>query len=1505
MERESISPTLVAIGSSAGGLEALRALLSRLPVEGNFCYVIAQHLAPQHTSMLNSLLSRDTAMPVLTLQERQPLTPNVVFVTPPNHNVVLRHDQLELVAPFEKGPKPSIDELFVSISESAYLPAVGILLSGSGSDGTLGARRLKASGGYIIAQEPRLAKYPSMPQSAISAGCVDWVLPAEEIGPFLSKIPWSPQKTPNPASTRSKSSEIERILEKISLATQIDFRGYKQNTLNRRINQRLIATQCNNLEEYINLLDSNRDEVLQLARACLVSVTGFFREKHHFEALGALIATRPTIPANQAYRVWVPACATGEEAFSLSILLGNLFPNNRIQIFGTDLDEAAITVARRAWYPRDAVMALPPEIIAAHFVESGSGFTVERTVRDRVVFARHDLLRDPLFLNLDLISCRNLLIYLKPALQEEVMRKFHHALHENGLLFLGRSEHAASEYFDQLDRRSRIYANKPVRPNERRLPVTRDWNGWERTAKETTVVRPVPPSISDVLLRHFAPAAVLTDTSGQIVDSIGDLSRILRFPSGKPHFTLLNLVPRALAPSLRAQMQRAQKTGAVVNSVPRRIEEEPEPFLLETTVIPHPLPGGESGLLVCFQMQQAPQRTPHASSLQNEALVAELERELAATREGLHAAVEQLETSNDELQSLNEELHAANEELQAAIEELQSSNEELQSTNEELITVNEELEHKTIELSYSIEDLENIQDTLNGALIVIDSRGCIRSLNNEARQLFQLSSNDIGSPFHLPHHPTVSIELAPHLREILVGGDRLDFDLMVNAISYRVTLRPYLSQKKASRGAILLFQENSALATATSRLNAAEAALRAANSRQSAILDALSTAIALLDAQGQVQTGNQSWLQLCGEYPDADFLTLCGTAFSLSAKARSDLRQALQLLASGAAPSYSCQLTARLQGAPRWFQLAIHALGSSPQAGFVASLEDVSAEVLLSQRLHLQAAALQSSGHGILIINLDGRIDWVNPALLSITCRSEDQLLRQHPLVLESPHCPEPFQKSLDQCRLAGQPVVSEVELQRASGAAFTARRVITPILSSEGSVTQFVVTIEDITEQRAAEAQLKFLASHDQLTSLLNRQAFLTQLESAIARQSAMGGRIAILFLDLDRFKDTNDTLGHLTGDRILIEIAHRLRSSLTGPETLARFGGDEFVLFLEGFQALDYVEATVSRILSAINRPIELEGRSIYLSGSLGITIFPQDGQSAEQLLRNADLAMYRAKATGRRGYRYFDQLLATEISQRVAVENDLAGAISSQKLWVAFQPQVELQSNRIAGVESLLRWSGATVHQIPIDRVIAIAEETGLILSIGEWVIRQSLEQLAAWQRRQAPLKVSINLSAVQFNQQDVFGILMQTLREFSLPPNSVKVEITESVLLNRSSRVRESLHAFHGAGIGLILDDFGTGYSSLTYLREYPIESVKIDSSFLCGIGHNSNDEAIVRGIIQLAHSLGQQVIAEGVENRHQLDFLRDAKCDYAQGFLFSQPLAAEDFDTQFGSVRILQ
>jgi two-component system CheB/CheR fusion protein len=1505
---------IVAIGSSAGGLEALRSLFQHLPVSHDFTYVVAQHLAPQHSSMLTDLLSRETLLTVRQLDEDTFMEPGTIYVTAPNHDVIYREGWLRLQTPSVRGPKPSVDTLLVSMAEEQPRRSIGIILSGSGSDGAIGIRRLKSAGGLTIAQDPKMAKYSSMPQSAIATACVDKVLSAEQIGPFLQQYREAGITGPPLLTGRKKSSEVDQILEKISLATNIDFRGYKSNTISRRINQRLVATHCNSLSDYIALLDRNHDEVQTLAQNCLVSVTSFFREDTYFQALSELLQLRANPASIEPVRVWVPGCATGEETYSLSMMLAEIMPNRRIQIFGTDLDEAAITVARRGWYPISQVRTVPQDLLTQHFKESAAGFQVDRTVRDRVVFARHDLVRDPLFLNLDLISCRNLLIYLKPALQEEVMRKFHHALKPGGLLFLGRSEHAQSEYFDVADRKARIYINKPLLDSERRLPVTRDWNGWERgTGKQEAQQGKELDQFRSLLVENFAPPTVLIDEGFRMVESHGDVGRFLRVPAGKPQFTLLALVPKGIMGSLRAQVQRCIRTGNPSRGIPRKLEVEGRQILLQTNVIPVDRGNSERLYMVCFiETAYRNQTSPIVVSPENEDQIRELERELSSTRENLQAVVEELETSNEELQALNEELQSSNEEMQASNEELQSSNEELQSTNEELLTVNEELEHKSIELSFSIEDLENIQNSLDAALFVTDARGYFRHINEDARKLFNLSAENLNGPMAIPNETGLALQIASNIQKIIADSERMEFKASFQGRHFRVCMQPYVGLHKATRGALIVFHEVTEFMQLTEKLRRSEARLLLLASRQEATLNALPAPVAMLDAKGVILVVNNAWRNFAENngFPDkrygvgSNYLEICDSSFGAEQDGAKMLAQGLRDVLSGVLPTFSCQYPCHSPKEKRWFQVIISGIRDPKSRGAVVMHHDISEHVRMSERMSLQVAALHSSANSIFITDLEGRIDWVNDAFESMCGYSREEALLRTPSFLEPANCRTPFAESIQNCKTSGLPVRGERDLLRKNGESFTVRQSVTPIVTVSGTISHFIVTLEDTTENKLAQTRMRFLAEHDQLTNLWNRKSFISGLDEAILRQREANGKIAVLFLDLDRFKDTNDTLGHLVGDRMLLEIAQRLKANIQTPDTLARFGGDEFVMFVENVADHESIDFAVNRVLQSFTRPIEVEGRSIFISASVGVTVFPDDGKSAEDLLRNADLAMYRAKAEGRRGYRYYDQQLEAEISERVSIEGELSKAIGKSDLWVAFQPQVDLRTNQIIGAESLLRWKTGSDRQIPIGKVIAIAEESGLILSIGEWVMRESLLQLQSWKKAGHPLKVSVNLSAVQFNQQDVFGIVMQFLRAYDIPPSALKVEITETVLLNRSARVRETLHALHGAGIGLVLDDFGTGYSSLTYLQEFPIESVKIDASFLKGIGSNGNDEAIVRGIIKLAHSLGQRVVAEGVETQHQLDFLRDFECDFAQGFLFAHPLVASEFEQHLLHSRIM-
>lgn len=1503
---------VVAIGSSAGGLEALRSVLQHLPTHADFSYVVAQHLAPQHNSMLTDLLSRETKLVVTQLNSDARMEAGHIYVTAPNHDVVYRDGWLRLQPPAERGPKPCIDTLLLSLAENASKIAVGVILSGSGADGSVGIRMLKSAGGLTIAQDPQQARYPSMPQNAITTECVDHVLACEQIGPLLLTLKTRTIPSRIQSASRRKAAEVDRILEKISAATKVDFRGYKPNTINRRIQQRLAANRCASMTEYLDFLATNRDEVHVLTHNCLVSVTSFFREESYFEALGDIMQLRQDRNSVDPLRVWVPGCATGEECFSLSILLAELFPNRRVQIFGTDLDEAAITVARKGWYPAAQVASVPKELLETHFHESTTGYQVAREVRDRVVFARHDLLKDPLFLNLDLISCRNLLIYLKPSVQQDVMRKFHHALKPGGLLFLGRSEHASNEQFDTADRKARIYSNKPLLDNERRMPMPRDWSGWEKTpAKPDTQMSRDQDQFRTSLVQLFAPPTVLVDSTFRVIESHGEVGRYLRVASGKPQFTLLALVPRGIVGSLRSQLQRAIRTGKTSRGLAREIEIEGRLVMLQTSVHPVERAPGEKLCMVSFQESELRQRQRPTVEQETRDAVHGLERELAAARENLHSVIEELETSNEELQALNEELQSSNEEMQATNEELHSSNEELQSTNEELLTVNEELEHKSLELGFTIEDLENIQNGLDSPLLVTDARGHFRHINSDARRLFGLTAEHLGTPLSLPRETGLGLQLASYIQKVMGSGSSQEFHATVNGQEFRVCLQPHVGRSKVPRGTLILFHDISEHVQINERLQHSETRLLVLSERQEATLNALPAQVALLDSRGTILVVNNAWKEFVESTGHnskrhgvgGDYLEVFETCFQ-AGSGLEEIRSGLREIQRGAKLTYTTKCHSNLQHREQWFQVVVCALREPGGRSAVVMHHDITEHVRMSEKLTLQAAALQSTANGLLITDLMGKIDWVNEAFESMTGFSSEEVVRQSIASLEAADGPRPLMDSLAQANSMGQVWKGELELARKGGESITVRQTVTPILGNTGVPSHFIFTLEDTTEHRRTQARMQYLAEHDQLTDLWNRKSFVSLLDEAIHRNQQSGGRVAVLFLDLDRFKDTNDTLGHLVGDRMLLEIAQRLRANLRPTDVLARFGGDEFVIFLENMPDKESVDHSLSRVLQTFNRPIEVEGRSIFVTASVGVTICPDDGHRSEDLLRNADLAMYRAKAEGRRGYRYYDQLLETEMRERVTIEGELSRALAMRDLWVAFQPQVDLKTNQVVGAECLLRWKTGTERRIPIGKVIAIAEESGLILPIGEWVIRESLRQLSGWKESGLPLRISVNLSAVQFHQQDVFGLVMQFLRTYDLPPSSLKVEITETVLLNRSTRVREALHALHGAGIGLVLDDFGTGYSSLTYLQEFPIECVKIDTSFLKGIGQNGNDEAIVRGIIKLAHSLGQRVVAEGVETQAQLDFLREFECDYAQGYLFGHPLVGTEFAQHLRDSRVV-
>ena len=456
--------------------------------------------------------------------------------------------------------------------------------------------------------------------------------------------------------------------------------------------------------------------------------------------------------------------------------------------------------------------------------------------------------------------------------------------------------------------------------------------------------------------------------------------------------------------------------------------------------------------------------------------------------------------------------------------------------------------------------------------------------------------------------------------------------------------------------------------------------------------------------------------------------------------------------------------------------------------------------------------------------------------------------------------------------------------------------QTVTPLPDASGEAGHFLVARRDLIVDRHGHSRIASMAERDEVTGLLERKSFINRLRAEIGQHRASGRSLAVLEVVLERFQGTCDTFGDRAGDAILRETAARLERALAGAGTTGRLDSGTFAMLAPGCGTPGEVASLAERLLAALARPVGVAGASILVGAHIGVSVFPHDGDGHEAILRNARLASQRAGSDGARGYCLYDAAFEAEIGERASIERSLTYSLSTGGLALAYQPEWSIATGRITGAESLLRWPPGTRRGISTRRIVSIAEESGLILPIGQWVARTALEQLRDWRRRLDPdLSLGVNLSAVQLNQQDVADLFIRAIGEHAIPPPSVKVELTESALVKNSPRALASLNALHEAGVGLVLDDFGTGYSSLTYLQRFPIESVKIDCSFVGGIGVRSQDEAIVKGIILLAHSLGLTVVAEGVENAEQLEFLKSVECDSAQGYLLSAALPAAEFE----------
>ena len=835
---------IVGIGASAGGLEALEQFLEHVPSESGMAFVIVQHLDPTHKGLMPELLQRVTGMGVVQVRNRTRIRPNSVYVIPPNKDMSIRGGVLYLRVPAApRGLRLPIDFFLRSLAEDRQEQSIGVILSGMGSDGTLGLRAIKEKAGVALVQDPATAKFDAMPRSAIEAGLADFVASAdalpEKIGTYLQR---KPLISPAALTLEDKApGTLEKIVRLLRARTGHDFSLYKRNTIFRRIERRMGLHQINKVPVYVRYLQDNPQELDLLFKELLIGVTNFFRDPASWEllreqALPALLANHPAGQA--ALRAWVPGCSTGEEAYSLAIVFKEAAEACKpgegytLQIFATDLDRDAIDKARQGFFLDNIASEVSPERLNRYFTKEDRGYRLRKEIRDMVIFAPQDLIMDPPFTRLDILCCRNLLIYLSAEVQKKLIPLFHYSLIPGGILFLGSSETIGSptDLFTPLHAKSRIFQKIVSTANA--VPVEFPASFHARppgeTATRPTVALPASlQSVADqLILAHYAPPAVLTTDKGDILYICGRTGKYLEPAAGKANWNIFAMAREGLRYELASafqKVQRQKKNKAVTIQGIQLADADDSPYVtlsVERLDEPGPLQGM---VMLVFAEVAAPVVAPAAGRRSRAqvktARLAELEQELLRIRDEARTTHEEMQTSQEELRSANEELQSTNEELQSTNEELTTSKEEMQSLNEELQTVNAELQAKVDELSRASSDMKNLLDSTDIATLFLDKDLNVRRFTALATKIIKLIPSDVGRPITDLTSELRYPELARDAREVLRTLTSAEKPIATRGKRwFTVRIMPYRTLDDRIDGVVITFTDITASKTLEAQL---------------------------------------------------------------------------------------------------------------------------------------------------------------------------------------------------------------------------------------------------------------------------------------------------------------------------------------------------------------------------------------------------------------------------------------------------------------------------------------------------------------------------------------------------------------------------------------------------------------------------------------------------------------------------------------------------------------
>ena len=902
---------IVGIGASAGGLAAFEAFFSGMPAQTDpgMAFVLVQHLAPDHKSILSDLVKRYTRMQVFEVEDGMAVQPNCAYIIPPNRDMAFLDGTLQLLEPAApRGQRLPIDFFFRSLAQDQHERAICIVLSGTGSDGTLGVRAVKGEGGMVMAQNPESTEYEGMPRSAVATGLVDYVLPPAEMpAQLIAYATHAFGKPPRPASAPASKADdaMRKVFILLRAQTGHDFSQYKQNTISRRVERRMAVHQIERLDGYVRHLQQSPAEVEALFRDLLIGVTSFFRDPEAFKALEEQVIPRLFVgrDAGAAIRVWVPGCSTGEEAYSIAILLQEhmelLKQSFKVQVFATDIDRQAIEQSRTGVYPASIAADVSPERLGRFFVQEpdGSVYRIHKSLRDILVFSEQDVIKDPPFSKLDLISCRNLLIYMGGDLQKKLIPLFHYAIKPGGMLFLGTSETVGEfvDLFGTLDRKSKLYQRTEDLPGAHRPVMGKylqssteggaDARPYAKTPGESKLR--LRELTERTLLEQYAPVGALVNEHGDILYIHGRTGFYLEPAQGEAGMNILKMAREGLRRELTTTLHKAVASREVVRHPGLQVKTNGDFTSVDLTIRPvtaGPDAATEPTLFVVILEETPPAASQRlektiavdaasdvdASAADVDSRIAALKRELCAKEEYLQTTNEELETSNEELRSSNEEMQSVNEELQSTNEELETSKEELQSVNEELATVNAELQQKVVDLSRANNDMNNLLAGTGIGTIFVDHRLRIQRFTPAVTQVINLIMSDVGRP-------------VGHIVSNLAGYDRLVEDVKVVLDTlvphevevqtkagawYLLRIRPYRTLENVIEGAVITFTEITELRNAQAALRESEALRRLA-----VVVRDAHDAVLLQDLEGRILTWNPAAERMYG-WSEAEALAM-------------------------------------------------------------------------------------------------------------------------------------------------------------------------------------------------------------------------------------------------------------------------------------------------------------------------------------------------------------------------------------------------------------------------------------------------------------------------------------------------------------------------------------------------------------------------------------------------------------------------------------------------------